>query len=143
MGVIVIMDALAASIQLLKDDGDVAALVSDAVFGEDIPRDDSVQAPSKALVLQHATGSSGPGGFVELQSVSFTVFAYGATPEEAMLVYMAAYKALKYANRVVKLETLLHSFTQVGSPTPRLDADTQSPLVEGTWQALASEKQAT
>jgi hypothetical protein len=136
-------DLTAAVRSLLLTDADIKVLVEDRVFCAEVsPEQASAQATEIILIRDMESGAD-LGGFVEAQHPGIGIFCTGETPETAKILYLAVLKALKYFERRAVEETLIHSFSQQGSPRSGRDPDTQWPYVYSLWTALVSEKQAT
>lgn len=137
------MDALVAVLDLLKRDADLVVLAADRIYGAQLPESTADVRGKAAVVLRLGAGVPGPGGYVDLQAPSFSVFCYGETHQQANEVYLAVRKALRHMRRQVVLEVLLHSFEETGAPQSQTDPELQWPYVVSSWRCLASETQTT
>ena len=138
-----IPDVMAASITLLKQDADLQALVDTRVFGDKVPKDQAAAVPQKLVMVRHAPGVAGMGGYIDLQETVFDVFCYGETPAAAKEVFLEVYRILKRARRQVVNETLLHSFEPISTPRAFVDLDTSWDGIVCSFRSLASENQVT
>ena len=136
-------DAQAATIALLKRDDDVLALVKDRVWGEKMPKLEASAYARGNVVVRHAPGIAGPGGFLDVVVTTFDVFCYAETPFAAKALHLEVYRALKRARRQVVEDTLIHSYEQVGSARATVDPDTQWDCIISSWKCLSAEEQAT
>lgn len=137
-----IPDPIAALVAYLRADPDTTSLTGGRIFGQELPETEAGPMPRACLVLTDAGGAPlGPGAndAVPVSVTRVDVRAYGATPQEAKAVSLAAHAALKGLRRAVVGQALLHSATVAGGPNYLRDPDTAWPFVLSTYQVLAAE----
>jgi len=123
-------------IEVLKADGVVSGLVSDRVFGKELPRPETDAMPRKAVVIQASGGVPLTGGFAEITSQRFDAISYGETPFEATKVENAVFAVFKRLRRQVISGVLLHWIEDAGGFTSGRDADADWPLDARSYQVL-------
>lgn len=137
-------DITKALIDLLKADSAVAALVSTRVFGEEIPQSEMTSMPRQCIVVRRIPGTTfQPRSVIELEGGSIDIISYGGSPIDAQTVRRAAYTALKFSERKIFAESLVHSIEPISSPESLRDVDARWPAVRETWQFIASETTAS
>jgi len=136
------MDPIAATIALLKLDADLRVLVGDRIYGEELPCGESKYQPRGAVVLRHAPNGLLVGGYLEFDWTGFDVFCNGATPKDAVDIYLEVKRILKRARRQVVQETLIHSFDMVAGGRGLREPATHWPYTLSSWTVLAAENQA-
>lgn len=136
-----IPDPLAAVINYLQADHDVEALVSDRVFGVELPAEENESMPRKCVVLTPSGGMPRVGGssFLSVTGLRVDVKSYAETPYEAAEVHWAVHHALKNLDRQVQLSSLLHNAIQESGPFTMRDSDTEWPMVLSVWNIMAAE----
>jgi hypothetical protein len=142
------MDVLQATIDLLKADAGVQALVSDGlavpsyyVFGQELPGSMVSLMPRRAVVLRRVPGLGGAKGTVRLEEGVLAAASYGETFAEAEQLRGAVRDCLRAMTRRVISQTLLHSFEPATAPTPQREPDTKWPVIVEDFTFLASEVQ--
>lgn len=144
-----IEDPLEATIVLLKGNAEMMEHVdkvgSDGasalirIYGDEMPKEEADFQPRKCLVLRHVPNVQPIGGFLELQNTGFDAFTYGYSPKEARDLYGVLVQALKYADRQLIGNTLLHSYSQRMAPRAMREPKEQWPFVLSSWNCLSSE----
>jgi hypothetical protein len=141
----VIPDVLSALRQLVRADGAVLAIVTDAqrVYAGEMPASESALQPRAAVVLSRA-GGPGDHGRVKIGRYRIDVRAYGATGFEAFRLSNAVHELLKASERVRVsaggiTPTLLHGAVLEGGPSDLRDADGDWPFTLRTYEVLAAE----
>jgi hypothetical protein len=144
------MDVLQATIDLLKADAGVQALVTNGepagatyrVYGQELPQDQVASMPRHAVVLRRVPGIGGAKGTVRLEEGVLAAACYGETFADAEELRGAVRDCLRNMTRRIVSETLLHSFEPATAPTPQREPDTKWPVIVEDWTFLASEVQA-
>lgn len=132
-------DPVKALMLLLLADADVAALVGSRVFGGELPEAEAVSMPRSCLVVREAGGGLLGTGWQQYTDVRFDVFAYGATPRDASILWRAVHRRMKTFARARYGSTLLHWAKPDAGPLPLRDPDTEAPYVFTSWQVLLAE----
>jgi hypothetical protein len=142
------MDVVQATIDLLKADAGVQALVSDGlpspsyyVFGQELPESMVTIMPRHAVVIRRVPGVGGAKGTVRLEEGVLAAACYGETFKDAEELRGAVRDCLRAMTRRVVSETLLHSFEPATAPTPQREPDTKWPVIVEDFTFLASEVQ--
>jgi len=134
-----VIDVLIGVMDILKADATITNLIGEKVFGEEIPRDEIVNLPSKMIAVVSA------GGVEKNQTSStisarFDIWCYGETKYEARLLSRAAYDALKTVERVTIDGMLIHSVALSGGPHPYRDPDTGWPAMIRSVSVIADDR---
>lgn len=132
-------DLLAALVALLKEQANVAALVGDRVFGEELPADEAAAMPRAAIVVVKSGGPSLTGRtYAEHDVQRVDLFAYGATPFEAGRLMGHASLAMRRTRRSVWANVLIHSIDSAGGATGARDPDAAWPRAFQSFQVFNS-----
>lgn len=140
-----IPDPTAAVVAFLIADTGVASQVTDPatsevrVYGAELEEDQVVNMPSKAIVVKPAPSAGLRVGYMRIGTNSYDIWCFGASPFEAGEVRLAVYEALKFLNREVANDTLLHWAQETGGAMSFRDPDTDWPVQLQTFQVLAAE----
>jgi hypothetical protein len=141
----VIPDVLSALRQLVRNDGPVLAIVTDAqrVYAGSMPASESAAQPRAAVILARS-GGPGDRGRLRIGRYRVDVRSYGATEFEAARLSNAVHELFKASERVRVSSggitpTLLHGLTLEGGPADLKDADGDWPLCLRTYEVLAAE----
>lgn len=122
-------DPLEAIITLLKADAPLAALVSDRVYGVELPPSEAETMPRKAVVVRPSGGPSfASGSFIEHDQQRYDVLGYGETVIEAEKVRRAAFDVFRAVRRSVASGTLIHWIEAAGGWATQRESDTAWPL---------------
>ena len=128
---------------LALSDAGIAALVSDRIYVNRIPRE-VIEAqdpyhPAKMLVLRQSGGSSKV-DLLPTATVAVTALAYGESDFEADKVRRAVAQWLHETLRNCDLssDVLIHDAIPTGGPIPLVDPDITWPGVAQTYSVLAN-----
>lgn len=132
------VDLMGALVSFLQADATLAALVGTRVYAQSLPKADAASMPRDCVVIRSA-GGPGSRDYVKLTEVRIDVMNYGATERKAHTVHRATHDALKYMEREVQGDVLLHRANDSGGPVWLRDPDGDWPLCVETWLVLAAE----
>lgn len=127
-----IQDGLGAVVAYLKAQSDISALLSERVFGMELPEDEAVSMPRKAIVIRHA-GGIGVDSCMDMFRLRLDFFNYGETPFEAQKTWRTLRPILRDMERNVTSATMLFNATHSAGPIPFRDPDGKWPVVVDTW----------
>jgi len=141
------MDALVATLEVLRMDEDVAELCRITlpgeegfrIFGQEIPLKTSEGVIPPTVCVRHGEGQGDFGGYVPLEKLGFIVACTAESAARADELRRAVANCLKNYRRHVIQNVLIHSYSQVGSPRYTRDPDTEWPYALTTWKCVASE----
>lgn len=130
-------DPVAALVEILKADIDVAALTGAFVFGGELPAAVTADMPRRAIVLRASGGSSlTANSFVEHDTQRIDLFAFGATPLDAgQLADLAALK-FRRVQRIVSASTLVHWVKSAGGYSSGREPVTEWPRAFRSFQVF-------
>lgn len=132
-------DPIAAMIELLAADPDVAELAGARVFGAELPPGETEHMPRRAIVLRPSGGTSLTGGsYAEHDTQRMDLFAFGATLREAEQLRAAAALALRRTRRSVWAGVLIHWVRSAGGYSAGRDPDAGWPRVFQSFQVFHS-----
>ena len=140
-------DITLAIIALLAGDPDILNMVGFDINGrarvycEEMPRCAAQEQPRFAMVVRRTPGSPGEGGRLELERGVVEIVSFGPSVMEAGRLSRAAHNVLKYMEREVHENVLLHDFDLVSGAQSLRDAEAGWPLVRESWEFLASENE--
>lgn len=131
-------DVIAALAVILKADAAIAALVGARVFGIELPAEEAVSMPRKAIVLRPAGGTSPIGGYAKHTGQRVDVISWGETPYEADRLAGEAFVALQQLRRqaasLASSRVLIHSADPAGGRFALRDAETNWPASTQPFQ---------
>lgn len=136
------VDHLKGLIEILAADGTLSALVSDRVFGGDLPRSETGSMPERSLVVKYSGSPGGPGSADNLELVEFRVdvLCYGPTFFEADRVRRAVYPIFKTLSRAVQSSMLFHRALHSGGPIQAREQETDWPFFMDSWDILSAQE---
>jgi hypothetical protein len=130
-------DLIGALVDVLKADGNVAAVVAARVFGGELPKDETKSMPRQAIVLKPSGGVSiAAGTFMEHDTQRVDALCYGATPLEANALGSVCRRALTSIRRRVVSGCLIHWAEPAGGVSARRDQITQWPVAFQPFQVF-------
>jgi hypothetical protein len=151
LGQLPMPDRINAITQLLRDDPDIALVVSGRIFAHELPDPVVSRMPLAAIVVS-AAGSANTfdGGLQQLSDERLDVMSYSRTPEGAYQLYGLVHALLKPLTRTTVGDTVIHWARKAGGPidgrTPPIawpgmapDPSSHWPRVVSTWQVLAAD----
>lgn len=133
-----IPNPIAAVIDFLQADAEVAAQVGTKVFAPEVPSTETRSMPQKCIVLQ-ANGGPIDRGRIRLMKIRLEFRAYGETAQDAWGPYLAAYDAFKHMTQNKQGTVLLLDAEMVEGPFDLRDPDLHWPFVLGTVNLMAAE----
>ena len=145
-------DRLAAIVQYLQDDTDVAAIVKSRVFDEELPDNIVSRMPVPSILVLTAGGAGNLGAPTnDFSDSRIDVRCYAwKTIESCRALELLVYDKLRSIQRLVVGDTLVHWCNAAGGPTPVrvqsitwpggvVDQSTHWPYVQRSWQVLAAD----
>jgi len=128
---------------MLLADAGVSAIVGTDVFGVELPKDITPNMPKAALVIKPGAGGMPGMGCARLGGSNIEFWSYGADPLEAYTLALAAYEALKFFNRVVFDNTLLHNAVPLTTGISFRDDETDWPVQMQPFLVMVGETAVT
>jgi hypothetical protein len=132
-------DPLNAIYCLLKADAALTARVGTRVFNKELPPAETVSMPRACVVISPAGGGAIGRGYQQYGDVRVDAFCYGATLNEAWLVYLDVKAAMKRINRQVAATVLVHWAKESSGGTLARDPTSEWPVGLASWQVLVAE----
>lgn len=133
-------DPLGAVLAVLAGDSRVDALVSGRVFGGELPAQQVAAMPQPAIVIRGSGGVAAlGGGDLPIVPQRLDLYAYGAEPYDARMLYATAHLALKAVHQRVVNGTRLYWCQPAGGPLDLRDPDREWPYTLSAWQILVSD----
>lgn len=133
-------DVIKGLVSFLRGDAALDLLVSDRVYGLELPASEAAAMPRKAVVLKASGGPTITGGsFVKATGQTFDIFSYGETPHESERVRRAVFDALKALQREVSADVLIHWCEPAGGFANLRDPDADWPINFQSFHAFYAE----
>lgn len=127
-----IQDGLGAVIAYLKAQSDISALLSTRVFGMELPEDEAVSMPRKAIVIRLA-GGIGEDSYADTFKLRLDFFNYGETTFAARKTWRTLKPILRDMERNITSATMLYNALHSAGPVQFRDPDGKWPVVLDTW----------
>lgn len=131
-------DVLVGIRQYLLTDADVASLVSERIFGEELTPEQAAAEVQKCITLKTA-GGLGNQSPLDVNRTRIDVRCYGESPYEARQVYLTVYSALKGMASHIETDIKLLSAYHDGGPYSMRDPDTRWPFTLSSWMIMSRE----
>lgn len=128
-----IPDVIKALVAHLKEDVPTNTAASGRIFGAELPRGETANMPRASIVLRSAGGPSNR-GTLTLEDLRIDMRCYGATAFEANRLYRTAYTALRFGQRIVQGDTLVHSATPESGPISLREPELEWPFELSSWR---------
>lgn len=133
-------DPIVGVIDYLKESTTLSVLLSERIYGGELPPSEVDSMPRKALVVAFSGGFQAFGrGYQQYGDIRIDTFLYGETPYEVDRVYFALYPHLKQMRTNRQRDCLLHWAKPSGSPLTLRDPDTDWPMSFLSWQVMVAE----
>jgi len=133
-------DPIAALIAYLKADPDTFALVTDRVFGAELPEAESALMPRKCLVIQSA-GGFGNRNYRKEYNLRIDLRCYGESASEAMKVHLAAHQALQALGKSAHAafeNCLIYSASKDTGPFFNRENTVFWPYIYSVWSVMTN-----
>ncbi|KKM73941.1 hypothetical protein LCGC14_1405360 [marine sediment metagenome] len=114
-------------------------LVSERVFGLELPDSQASIMPIKSVVISPSGGPPLTGGYAAVTAQTFDMFSYGENPYECQRVRSVVFDALKALRREVSVGVLIHWCEPAGGFANMRDPDTKWPINFQSFQAFYAE----
>ncbi|WP_186390394.1 DUF3168 domain-containing protein [Stappia sp. TSB10P1A] len=128
-------DPIAALVEWLEADGDIAAATASRIFGGGLPAEEAASMPRAAIVVRASGGASlTAGSYVRHDTQRVDVLAYGATPSEADALARMCRLRITDLRRQVIAGCLIHWADVAGGLSAGRDRDTVWPFAFHSFQ---------
>lgn len=132
-------DPLNAVYAMLKADAAVTARVAARVFNKELPAGEDASMPRACVVISPSGGGALGGGYQQYGDVRVDAWCYGATLNEAWLVYLDVKAVMKAVKRTRWATVLVHWAKESSAGTLARDPVSQWPLCLSSYQVLVAE----
>ena len=132
-------DPLNAVYKMLRADTALTARVATRVFNKELPASEGTSMPRACVVISPSGGGALGRAYQQFGDVRVDVFCYGATLNEAWLVYLDVKAVMKNVRADVWATVLIHWARESSGGALARDPSTQWPVCLSSYQVLVAE----